>query len=459
MVLARSRSSVRLGALVAVVLGALALGTLGGAAGNAGESGNGKPRGLVVHKAASAPGSTLFAPLELERTYLIDERGRVVHTWKTSTRPGLSQYLLPNGHLLRAGNLELKNAFKTGAGAGGRIEELDWDGNVVWRFDDAGDRVMQHHDIEPMPNGNVLIVAWERKNAAEALAAGRLPELLPDGEVWPDTVVEYSPSEGRIVWEWHVWDHLVQDVDATKANFGDVQAHPEKIDANHVLEGNNGDEDWNHVNGVDYNAERDEIMISSRSFSEFWIVDHAPTTEAAKGAAGDLLFRYGNPATIGAKGRRTLFVQHEAAWIPEGVPGAGNVLVFNNGLPETRAFSTVDQITPALVDGEYVRNDDGTSSATISRVYPKRSADKFFAAIISGAERLPNGNTLITDGTHGRILETTPAGAVVWEYENPYYRVRPDTPKESGGGEPIFPWWMFRSSRYAPDYPGLALLQ
>ncbi len=415
-----------------------------------------EPQGLIVRKSGSAPGYTLFAPLELKRTYLVDERGHVVHTWKTSTRPGLSEYLLPNGHLLRAGNLELQNTFKTGRGAGGRIEELDWDGNVVWRFDDAGERVLQHHDVAPMPNGNVLIVAWERKTAAESLAAGRLPELLPDGELWPDSVVEYSPAEGRVVWEWHVWDHLVQDVDATKANFGDVTAHPEKIDVNYVLEGNGGERDWNHVNGVDYNPTRDEIVISSRSFSEFWVIDHATTTESARGAAGDLLFRFGNPATIGAKGERSLFVQHDAEWIPDGLPGAGDFLVFSNGLPETRPYSTVEEITPKLVDDAYVRNDDGSSAATIDRVFPKQKADRFFAAIISGSQRLANGNTLITDGPHGRILEATPDGSVVWEYENPYYTVRPNTPKESGAGEPILPWWMFRSHRYSPDDPAVA---
>jgi hypothetical protein len=352
----------------------------------------------------------------------------------------------------------LQNGFKDGHGAGGRIEQLVWYGSLRWRLDYADDEHLQHHDVEPMPNGDVLFIAWQRKTAADALAAGRSPKLLPDGELWPDSVLQYRPSTGEIVWEWHVWDHLVQDHDPTKANYGEVHLHPEKIDVNHVLEGNRGEKDWNHLNGVDYNATRDEIILSSRSFSEFWIIDHATTTEQARGAGGDLLFRYGNPATTKSSGRRALFVQHDAEWIADDLPGAGDILVFNNGLPESRPFSSVEQITPELHDGEYVLGDDGTFAAHRRRVFPTRSSDRFFAAIISGAQRLPNGNTLMADGPHGRIVEIDAQGATVWEFENPHYTARPNTPKASGAGEPIDPWWTFRALRYGPDDPAVALL-
>jgi hypothetical protein len=439
------------GAIVCVV----ALATIAAASPDMGEE---RPRGLVTATRDASDGYTLYSPLEMERTYLVDLRGRTVHTWDTDTRPGLSQYLLPNGDLLRAGNLELQNGFKEGHGAGGRIEQLDWHGNLLWRFDYASDAHMQHHDIEPMPNGDVLFIAWQRKTAAKALAAGRAPKLLPDAELWPDSVLQYRPSTGEIVWEWHVWDHLVQDHDPTKANYGDVRLHPEKIDVNYVLEGNRGEQDWNHLNGVDYNAHRDEIILSSRSFSELWIIDHATTTEQARGPAGDLLFRYGNPATTKSSGRRTLFVQHDAEWIAGDVPGAGDILVFNNGLPKSRPFSSVEQITPELHDGKYVLGDDGTFSAHRKRIFPMKSSDRFFAAIVSGAQRLPNGNTLMADGPHGRIVEVDAEGATVWEFENPHYTVRPNTPEASGAGEPIDPWWTFRAWRYAPDDPAVARL-
>jgi hypothetical protein len=418
-----------------------------------------KPQGIIVNTADAAPGYTLYAPLELKRTYLMDLDGKEVHSWKTATQPGLLGYLLPDGHLLRAGNLKRKGVWEEGRGAGGVVEELDWDGNVVWQYEVADDTQMQHHDIEPLPNGNVLILAWERKTREEALAAGRNPRLLSSKELWPEKIVEYSPASDRIVWEWHVWDHVVQERDPSKANYGDVSTSPRKIDLNYVLPGSTGDADWNHANAVAYNADLDQIMISSRSFSELWIIDHGITTEEARGPAGDLLFRYGNPAAYGkgAPVDQQLFVQHDPSWIPAGSPGAGEILVFSNGLPERREYSTVEQIAPTVVDGAYTFDANGAFAATSETVYPKKKG-AIFSAIISSAQRLANGNTLVAHGPQGLLVEVDASGKTVWEYENTHFTVRPDTPKESGAGIPIDPWWMFRAKRYDPDYPGLAQL-
>jgi hypothetical protein len=419
------------------------------------------PRGVVVHGAGASAGYTLYSPLELSEALLVDNYGKVAHSWATTTPPGLSQYLLANGDLLRAGDLEQPGPFSAGQGAGGRVEQLDWDGDVVWRFDYADDQVMQHHDIEPMPNGNVLIVAWERVTRREAIAAGRDPDLLPHGELWPDTVVEYSPARDEIVWEWRVWDHLIQDRDPTKANYGDVAAHPEKIDVNFILDGDEGVADWNHLNSVAYNAARDEVMISSRSFSEIWIVDHDTTTAEAAGTDGDLRFRYGNPRAHGAGTRadQQLFVQHDPVWIPEGDPGAGKILVFSNGLPGVRPLSTVEEITPTYdASGGYVLGADGVFEASIERVHPNPGHERLFAAIVSGAQRLTNGNTLVVYGNLGRMLEVAPDGAVVWDYENPWYQIQEDTPERTGAGFVIEPWWTFRALRYPPSHPGLERL-
>ncbi len=418
-----------------------------------------EPQGLVTKSSSASPGYTLYAPLELERTYLVDLDGKTVHSWRHDTQPGLYQYLLEDGTLMRAGRLKLKGPFADGKGQGGRIEALDWDGNPLWRLDYANDRHMQHHDVEPLPNGNVLFLAWERKSGEEALAAGRDPKLLPDGEVWPDTVVEFDPRANEVVWTWSVWDHLIQDRDPTKGNYGDVAAHPEKVDVNYAVVGE-GEADWNHANAVDYNPALDQVMISLRSHSEVWIIDHKTSTEEARGPAGDLLFRYGNPANYRqskAAGRH-LFAQHDAEWIGNGLSDAGSILVFNNGEGKARAYSSVDEIAPVIDNGEYARDEHGVFRATIKRVYPKGKADKEFAAIISGAQRLPNGNTLITYGPTGRIFEVDSRGRVVWNYVNPHYTVRKDTPTENTTGFEIKPWWAFRADRYPPDYAGLARL-
>jgi Arylsulfotransferase (ASST) len=415
-------------------------------------------RGVAKKTKGVAPGFTLLAPLEQQYTYLVDNDGRVVHQWRASTRPGLAQQLTPKGELVRAGNLERRGTFATGQGAGGRIEALSWSGDTLWQHDFADNDQMQHHDIEVMPNGHVLAIVWERKTTEEAIAAGRDPDLLPDDELWPDKVVEYDPATDSVVWEWHAWDHLVQEFDDTKPSYvDDVKDRPERIDLNYVLNDENGEADWNHLNGVDYNPELDQIVLSSRSFSEFWIIDHSTTTEEAGGPQGDLLFRYGNPKAYDGSGPRTLFFQHDVGWIDAGLPGAGHLLLFNNGAPKIRTFSSADEVVPTMdASGDYVRDEEhGGFKARIKRVFPQQDEGRF-AAIVSGAERLPNGNTAITYGNLGHITEVSPKGAVVWEYENPYLAIRPTTPGRTGAGFRIYPNWTFKTAKYPPDYPAFA---
>jgi hypothetical protein len=235
-----------------------------------------------------------------------------------------------------------------------------------------------------------------------------------------------------------------------------VSTRPDRIDVNHTLE-KRGAKDWAHTNAVDYNAERDEIVISPRSFSELWVIDHATTTKQARGPAGDLRFRFGNPAAHGVPdGRRTLFAQHDTAWIRPGMPGEGNILLFNNGTPE-RPFSSVDEVIPELdARGDYVLRPDGRGFAgRIERVYPKNGGvdEGEFAAIVSSAQRLPNGDTLIGYGPEGRVLEVTPQGDVVWDYENPYCALRPSSTRSTGAGYPVSQNWFFEVHRYPADYP------
>jgi len=339
------------------------------------------------------------------------------------------------------------------------IREFDWDGNLVWEFSYSDDRHCQHHDIEPLPSGNVLILAWEKKTNAEAIAAGRDPELLDGGELWPDQVVEVKPEGkrgGKVVWEWHVWDHLIQDFDETKANHGVVEDHPELIDINFVRSARrsvqlppdelrrlrslgyvggspepgteNGAADWNHTNSIAYNAELDQIILSVLGFNEVWVIDHSTTTKEAAGHAGgkrgkggDLLYRWGNPQAYRAGGaaEQQLFAQHDARWIPGGSPGAGHILIFNNGRGRpSEEFTSIDELIPPLnKDGAYVR-DAGRAygPARPCWIYTSSSKTDFYAAHISGAQRLPNGNTLICSGEKGHLFEVTPGGEVVWEY-------------------------------------------
>ncbi|MCP5099358.1 MAG: arylsulfotransferase (ASST) [Chloroflexi bacterium] len=387
-------------------------------------------------------GYNLFAPLGETTTYLIDENGDIVFTWPSTYRPGNAVYLLENGNLLRTGKTNSSN-FETG-GVGGIVEEISSDGTVIWSFEhDSGDGRL-HHDIEQLSNGNVLMLAWELKSESEALAAGRNTNLLTDQELWPDTIIEVDPTTNNIVWEWHVWDHLVQDYDSNQDNYGVVADHPELIDLNYRGTGvKPGSADWNHINAVDYNVEFDQILLSVRNFSEIWIIDHSTTTAEAAGSSGgnsgvggNLLYRWGNPQAYdaGSGNDQQLFVQHDAQWIPSGYPGAGNILLFNNGSGRSDGdYSTIDEIVPP-VDASGTYSGDGPTTPTWT--YTADTPIDFYATNISGAQRLANGNTLICDGPNGYFFEVTAAGEIVWEYDH--------------GNQAIF-----RVTRIQSDYPGL----
>jgi len=409
---------------------------------------------LMINDPAAFQGYTLYSPIRTEITYILDMHGRPVHSWEHEFPPGNGVYFLDNGHLL----LPLRPTN----GGGGLVREYDWEGNLLWEFEYFDENVRQHHDIEPMPNGNVLILAWDFLSMEEAIANGRDTALLEDSALWPDHVIEVRPiypDSAEIVWEWHAWDHLIQDYDSTKPNYGVVADHPELIDLNYNLR---PIADWHHANAVDYSPELDQIAISLRSFSEFWVIDHSTTTaEAAShsggnsGMGGDILYRWGNPQTYdaGTVDDQALFYQHDIQWIEPGLPGEGNMLVFNNGGQE-RFYSSVDEIvTPVDINGHYPLPAPGTPHGPedLAWTYFSDPTNDFYASFISGAHRLPNGNTMICAGPMGRLFEVTVDGQIVWEFVNPMMTSGPVFQGDDPG-----PIAVFRCTRLADDHPGLA---
>ncbi|MCP4965544.1 MAG: arylsulfotransferase (ASST) [bacterium] len=354
-------------------------------------------------------GYMLFAPLGSTTTYLTDREGNVAHSWESEYRPGNSVYLLDDGDLLHTGSIP-SDVFAAG-GSGGVIQRINWDGEVEWELSFADADHHLHHDIELLPDGNILAIAWEFKSAHEAVAAGLDPDAVPSGSAQGlsfDQIMELDPTTGEVVWEWHVWDHLVQEYDASLPNYGAVTESPERVDLNYPQK-----PDFTHINSIDYDPESDQILLSVHSFSEIWVIDHATTTDEAAGPAGDLLYRWGNPEACGGDGERILYAQHDAEWIDDGLPGAGNILIFNNGDRQLRPSSTIEEITLP---------DDGiTADAEI--VWSHDTG--VFAQNISGSQRLPSGNTLITSGPTGTLYEVTPGGETVWTYVNPFAIERP----------------------------------
>ena len=404
-----------------------------------------EPRGVRVNKPTNMPGYVLFTPFLSDITYLVDREGRVVHVWKSDFAPG-SEYLLEDGHLMRGVRLPEVPRF-SGGGQGGRIEKLSWDGELTWFFELADESRLLHHDFQPMPNGNILAIAWEAKQPEEAQAAGRAPELIPRAGLWPDLIIEIQPTAegGDIVWEWHAWDHMIQSQDASMRNYGEPRDHPRKIDINagpplptlsaeelnHLKATNrqpgsatleDRGSDMFHSNAIDYNATLDQIVISVRSLSEIWIIDHDTTTQAAAGPAGDLLFRWGSPKAYGYEMSESagLGHQHDIRWIPEGYPGAGNLMAFSNGVTDASPpYSEVVEFVPPVDDNGRYPLGTGQPFGPDQAAWTY-SDNGFFSPFVSGAHRMSNGNTLVTFGPQGRFVEVTPAGEIVWEYWTPY---------------------------------------
>ncbi len=384
---------------------------------------------LTVHGVSNAQGPyegrTLISPGSSTSSFLIDMQGNPVKTW-TGARPvALAAYMLPDESLLRPCTIT-GGSFNAG-GAGGRIQIINASNQVTWNYTYATTSYQQHHDAIPMPNGNVLLIAWERKTQAQAIAAGR---QSISGDMWPDKIVEIQPvgaTGGNIVWEWHAWDHLIQSVDPGKPNYGVVADHPELLNINYgsVLGG-----DWMHVNAVDYNPELDQIVFSSHYMSELYVIDHSTTTaEAAghtggrSGMGGDFLYRWGNPQVYGRGTTSTqhFFVVHGVNWIDPGLPGAGNLLAFNNGDRSGSAndYSSIDEIIPPLNASGTYDILPGQPFGPAAPIWSFSAPGWLYSDHLSGAYRLPNGNTISVEGTSGHVFEVTQAKVVVWEYSYP----------------------------------------
>jgi hypothetical protein len=470
--------------------------------------------GLLRNDPGAYRGYTLLSPLSSRTTFLIDMEGRVVNAWVTDSTPSSLAYLLPHGNLLRAG-VWAEAPIRGVAGGGGRLQELTWDGKPVWDFTYGTTTRIPHHDFTRLPNGNILLVVQDRRSADEALAAGRIASTIQGGEVHADSLIEIrptGPTTADVVWEWHAWDHLIQDHDRTKANFGDVAVHPERIDVNfNVVPDRRANPDWTHFNAVAYNARLDQIVVSLRNFSEIWIIDHSTTTKEAAGTTGgrsgrggDLLFRWGNPRAYraGTAADQRLFGQHDAHWIPDGLPGAGHLLLYNNGdtRPDSRYSSVEELVLPMDAAGRYQRLPNGQYGPDAPEwSYTAPNKTDFYSVNISGAMRLPNGNTLICAGAPGILFEVTSAGRVVWQYNVPSFAAggantgagrgaargtgdgrggRGDTAATGGAVPPPGAQGpgragaagrggrgglgnnagrnVFRAYRYGPDFPGLA---
>jgi hypothetical protein len=468
------------------------------------------PRGLRLRRDGAQEGLTLIAPLNSKQVHLVDLDGEVVHTWRCDHVPAGATYFLESGNLLRTAMIEGNPRFH-GGGIGGRIEERSWSGELLWEYELANDQRTTHHDICRLPNGNVLAIAYEYHAPEEAFAKGLAIDQIDDKDgLWCDVVIEIEPVRprgGKIVWEWRSFDHLVQDLDPEQEGYGKPADHPGRIDVNckHRFDRVESDEeraareerqrqiralgytggkeavaaeqdgekkaekkkrkhgaDWLHLNTVGHLAEHDLLVLSTPDLSEIWVLDHSTTTtEAASdrggrwGRGGELLYRFGNPRNYGC-GRtedRTLFYQHQPTWLPGEKPGELALLFFNNGAGRPgQEHSSVEEVRLPFTPEQGFAKEARQAFPAPKELWRYADPEKLFSPFISGAQRLPNGNTLICEGARGRVLEVTRSGEVVWDYYNP---LGGDVkPAEQQGKAP--PHALFRATRIPKDHPGLA---
>jgi len=336
---------------------------------------------LEYDRGRATPGYTLIVPLSGKAAYLIGMRGEVLHEWSFPLTPGNYAYLLPNGNLLWSGRTEDGPPLRRGKG--GLLREYTWEGKVVWEYRDPG----QHHDFRRLSNGNTIYLGWEPvpPETARRIKGGR-PGTERDGVIYGDYIREVTPG-GETAWEWHA--HLDMDLER------------------HVLCPACERDEFAHANACTPLPDGG-IMLSFRRLNLIAIIDRASKR-----------FRW-------EKRDDSWGHQHDCNLLPN-----GNILLFANGIH-----------TPVNPSSRVVELDPTTGETKWEyRGFPTWT---FFSPNISGAQRFPNGNTLICEGQTGVVFEVTANGDIVWEYVCPFFAQY----EGRGPGNSLF-----RAYRYTAESP------
>ena len=334
----------------------------------------------------------------------MDKEATIVHEWELQSGIGNDVELLPNGQLLAI--LIADDPKIEYGGQGGKLQFVNPDNSVAWNFDYSTEEYIAHHDVELLPNGNVITIVWEKRTAEEANMAGSALDI----DVFPEAIIEVDPNTDEIVWEWHAWDHLIQDVDDTKENYGSVADNPQLINLNYVLD---MEGDIMHANGIEYDEVNDLIYLSVNFYSEVWVIDHSTTKEEAAshsggthGKGGDLVYRFGNPETYDNPMGERLFHNNHHPLLLSG-DDLGKISMFSNGNDILQSTAYELSLPNPL---SLLSNTNNEPTVAWSFTDPDLYSGK-----VSSVVRLPNGNRLITEGDFG-VWEVTEEGEVVWKF-------------------------------------------
>ena len=399
------------------------------------------PKGVTIHKPDKAYDCHVLYDGRDGTSYLINIEGKTVRTWPHTGFP--SEMIDPEvnggrrGHVLVHREPEI---FFNRA-----LLELDWDGNEVWEWSDKAPdgEARQNHDLCRLANGNTLLLS---KRPFEV-------PVIHDEPFTDQPIYEVTP-EGDIVWEWIPHEHfeeLGMDPDRVRLLFSKTDVRPRA----YIFVLNDlqplGPNKW--FDGGDARFHPDNIMIDSRETNVIALIEKA---------TGKVVWRLGPdyPAAYDFTKRDfhgpcpkpidTISGQHDAHMIAQDLPGAGNVLVFDNdgpaGMPmvpgKTFPGSRILEIDP--ITEQIVWQYDATKSGM-----PFWS---FYSSFISSARRLANGNTLICEGMYGRVFQVTPDGEIVWEFVNPHYGewAQHAMNVTDFGGEQVN--WVFRAQPIPNDW-------
>jgi len=352
------------------------------------------------------------------RAFIMNKQAKILYEWKLSNNIGNDVYLLPDGNLIAS--LEADNPKIPLGGKGGKIQLISPNNNINWEFVYSSQQGEIHHDVEMLPNGNILAMVWEKLDAEIAIEEG----YMNFEDIYPESIIEIDPKTDSIVWKWSSMNHLIQDFDETKSNFGSISDNPNLIDINYSSKATLLPEvqgDIMHANGLSYDQINDLIFLSVNSYSEVWVIDHSTTIdEAASNSGGTynkgggLVYRFGNPNAYGnTKGQRLFYNNHYPNLLKD--DNTGEILIFSNGnhikqstvyrlqLPSTFNLNTNYDNEPEII-WSYTDPD-------------------LYSGKVSGADILENGNILITEGDFG-VWEVTTDKEVVWKFsgEGFYWR-------------------------------------
>lgn len=301
-------------------------------------------------------------------------------TLKTWTGGGYAAHFSDSGTVfVQAGNSgSVSGCF--GAAGYGSIKEMRWDGTEIRSISAAQmGGGMLHHAFTLTTRGTIMAIILEKYNGACG-----------------ERIVEIDPKTSSVLWAWHTNDHLGAGNSAK-------------------LVASNQASDPFHINNADLNVATNQVVMSSHNTYEIYVVDRSPDSTAAKGAAGDILFRWGKPTNYGATG--TTYIAgavHSARWVRPGYPGEGNLVLYANNSPAYNNYPVGFEIQPVKNGSSFVKKSSGEFDATILFA-GKGSATNF--SNTGGMDKLPNGNWLVTYSNSKKAAEYN-AGTVTQEFAN-----------------------------------------